>query len=582
MSQGLVIAWVAALLAAVSGASVARPESSEPQGVDLAVEKVEVTPQPVIVGQQETILVTVRNVGQTTVATSPCPAQVFVNDVRLNVACTQLAVELPPGAAIIQQTPWLPDSAGQKTITAQIRYGGDTNPANDTMKVSVAVAAPTPVTDIAVVGISLLPEADCLPPPIMTPETDGSKGSRRRQKPEVEGNAVVGQSTRVEVRIANQGNQRVRLQNPQDVSVTIDGTPLEYAYPFYPIDLPPGWTGAVAFRWTPKTAGEAQLVASVKALNDGTYIPPEEDIADNTLSASVPVVDPVRDVAVKSIEVSTGPVPLPLGAEQSSRNHPGTGVPSPPGGGQPYPKPLPPAAGEPANIIVSVENQGNVWEREIRIQVTVNGKPLDDNVVDAKLAPCILPPGGSEDASNCIIPPFYCGLPPGGVGTYYFTWVPPAVGTYEIVATVAPVEGETDLDDNSGRTVVEITEQRIHDMSLDNVELAESAIAPGSTVKILLTISNKGTVREDNVYVNATVNGRRYLYRSVGSFNPGETKQIQMLGRIPRRAKPGTYILQVTIPPVFAETNLENNSKQITFLVGPGSGTTGGSLRPSR
>ncbi|NCO33249.1 MAG: hypothetical protein GW893_05175 [Armatimonadetes bacterium] len=58
MHSRTIIACLPALLLGTCGVSVARPSTSNGMVVDLAVEKVEVTPAPVLVGQTETILVT--------------------------------------------------------------------------------------------------------------------------------------------------------------------------------------------------------------------------------------------------------------------------------------------------------------------------------------------------------------------------------------------------------------------------------------------------------------------------------------------------------------------------------------------
>jgi len=534
------------------------------------------------VGQTETILVTVRNVGEATVYTSPCPAQVYVNGVPLSFACIEIALDLPPGETIVQETPWTPDTSGQKTVTAQVRYGGDSNRANDTKKLSVAVTEADPVTDIAVTGVRLYPEMNYYPPPPgPIPAVTDASSNDRQEAPTVEGTAVVGQSARVEIRVENQGNQRVRLQNPEDVSVTVDGTPLEYAA-FYPIDLQPGYSTYVSFRWTPADAGEVDLVASVKTLNDGTYVPGEADIEDNTLSASVVVESPVRDIAVNSISVFAGGPIYYLDAPNGAAGAGGRPSTQPPTDQLPVPIPPPlPAVGEPAQIMVFLENQGNVWERDIQINLTVNGEPLGATVAGTQLVQC-LPLAGADVSAGCVMPPYFFGLLPGSVQAYYFNWTPPALGSYVIAATATPVEDEVDTEDNAGSLTVEITEERVHDMSLDAMQLDELELSPGSTVRVALTLTNRGTIREDNVYVDVRVNNRPYIYQRVGSLNAGETKLVQLAGRIPRGARAGSYILNAMIPAVYAETNLDNNRQELTIVVGPGGGTPGAPPKPDR
>lgn len=529
--------------------------------IDLSVEKIAVSPEAVYVGQPEKIQVTIKNVGEATVSVSPCPAQIYVNGAPLGYACIQIAQELPPGSSMVQEADWMPDRPGQTTISARVQYGGDVNKQNNSKKLSVAVIDPNPVTDIAISGVTLSAEINYTPLPLPMAST------KRRTAPTLEGNAVVGQSTRVDVMIENQGNQRVRLTNAEDIAVTVNGESLAQAYPFYPLDLYPGWVAYVAFLWTPSEPGAVTLTASVKTLNDGSYIPAETDIADNTFTSPVNVETARHDLAINSIGATSQNPPMYLDTSNSGKNRQSYPVPDPVPG--PYP---PAAAGEPSWIVVNVENQGNVWEKVVAIQITVNGEPL---TVKTIRVPCMTT-SADPNGAGCILPPMP-GIYPGVIQSFYFSWTPPAKGIYEIGATVTPVEGETDTADNTNTAQVEITEERIHDMSLDAISVQDLELVPGSTVHLLLTMTNRGNVGEPYVSVDVSVNGRPYVYQYLGSFNAGETRTVQVVSKISRKVKPGTYTVKGTIPAVFGETNLDNNSASTTLILTPvpNSGPTG-------
>ncbi|MBI3922832.1 MAG: hypothetical protein HY318_15535 [Armatimonadetes bacterium] len=544
-----------------------------PKGIDLAVDSLSVSPEAPKVGEPATIRVAIRNAGQTPVTLGVCPAQIYVNGAPLYYACIQIARELPVGATMVQEAPWTPSRAGQTTITARIQYGGDSNTSNNLKKLSVAVLLPAPVVDVAIAGVSFYPEL--LPPPPLPMDAK----SNGRTQATVEGKAVVGQPTMVQVTIENQGNQRVRLTKTGDVSVTIDGTSLPYysyyggaappaGYPF-PIDVYPHGVAFVSFRWTPQNAGDVSLVAKVKTFNDGSIQPPETDLEDNTMAATVPVEEPRHDLAIKGVEVNTmGPI-MYLDANMTPANPQGStsggggGVMPPPGQ-----IPLPPAAGEPAWVVVTVENQGNVTERVVDLQVSINGQTI--TLRATKNLRCYADAAqnsAGQQVGDCILPPMYFGLPPGGSSPFYFEWTPPEKGTYHIDATVTPVDGEVDQEDNTGSAEVTITEVRIHDLSLDSLTIDNASVSPGGVLNFKATISNKGTVSERGVYLEVYVDSRYIMSRALGTLRAAETRILPLRLRLPARAQAKTYTLRASVPQVFGERIHENNSAETQFTV---------------
>ena len=230
--------------------------------------------------------------------------------------------------------------------------------------------------------------------------------------------------------------------------------------------------------------------------------------------------------------------------------------------------PLPPAAGEPAWVVVTVENQGNVTERVVDLQVSINGQTI--TLRATKNLRCYADAAqnsAGQQVGDCILPPMYFGLPPGGSSPFYFEWTPPEKGTYHIDATVTPVDGEVDQEDNTGSAEVTITEVRIHDLSLDSLTIDNASVSPGGVLNFKATISNKGTVSERGVYLEIYVDSRYVMSRALGTLRAAETRILPLRLRLPARAQAKTYTLRASVPQVFGERIHENNSAETQFTV---------------
>jgi len=160
--------------------------------------------------------------------------------------------------------------------------------------------------------------------------------------------------------------------------------------------------------------------------------------------------------------------------------------------------------------------------------------------------------------------------------TYTWNTTDFAKGNYTLWAYAEPVQGETDITDNTfidGTVVVKTL-----DVAVIDISVYPTKIPQGNPVYVNVTVKNLGDSSQSfTVYIYADgvhpPFGDEYVLppQSVTNLPPGETAKLEFVWDT-TGVTPGSYTISAYIPPVSGETNITNN-----FLKGP---IVGGVLEP--
>ncbi|MBU2598089.1 MAG: S8 family serine peptidase [Actinobacteria bacterium] len=233
---------------------------------------------------------------------------------------------------------------------------------------------------------------------------------------------VQGDSIDVVVNVANQGD----YEEAFDVTLTDTTDSVEIGSQL--VSLPAKGTADLTFTWDTTTSSLADHIL----LAEAGIVSGETDTADNTMTTTVTVKEPIHDVAVIDIDA-------PLEAYQ----------------------------GDLVSVSITVENQGTYSETTtVSLTDTTDGVLIGSKIV-------------SLNAGDLTIVPFDWGTT--GV----------SIGDHTLKAETSVVEGETDTADNSMTTKVTIKEKLATTMHIANIDMVLSTriAGPNKFIRALATVT---------------------------------------------------------------------------------------------
>ena len=104
----------------------------------------------------------------------------------------------------------------------------------------------------------------------------------------------------------------------------------------------------------------------------------------------------------------------------------------------------------------------------------------------------------------------------------------------------------------------------VHDMAVADVYIMTPLTSVGQSTAICVTVTNEGSQREENVSVNAFVDGAQVGSTKYVSLDPGASDTMTFLW-IPRAAK--NYSVGGEVGVVSGETDREDNRKAMELMV---------------
>jgi hypothetical protein len=376
---------------------------------DVAVTSVS-TPSPAVAGEAQDVSVGVQNQG-----TSSETFDVSLADETEPLAAispTPQSVSLDPGGSTTVTFSWRPGIDGNHVLTGTAGpVTGETDTADNNRSTTVSVQVPN--HDVAVSSITA---------PAFVPQ---------------------GETAAISVVVDNEGTEDESVTVAVVATLTADGSLAGsvQAINTQPIVITVGQSATFTFDWDTTTASAGDHTLTATASLQGAT---DSDPADNSQSASVPVVVPVHDVAITSI------------ISQDVVNHP-----------------------TPLGIQVNVTNEGTFEET---FQVEMTDTP---------------PAGGTAGTWSGAYPnPRTVTLAAGASTTppLIFTWVTDSAsaGDHLLTATASGVASETDTADNSQSKTVEVSLELV-DFTITSVT-APASVTEGTVADVSVEVENLGVV----------------------------------------------------------------------------------------
>ena len=108
-----------------------------------------------------------------------------------------------------------------------------------------------------------------------------------------------------------------------------------------------------------------------------------------------------------------------------------------------------------------------------------------------------------------------------------------------------------------------------HDLGITQLNAKPNPAKAGSSTNITYSVKNFGTENEQSFILTLSYNGKPLKGSPIrlGPINPGQTITGSQTFKISKSTKPGDYIINGSINQITGETNLSNNSANLTIRV---------------
>jgi hypothetical protein len=174
---------------------------------------------------------------------------------------------------------------------------------------------------------------------------------------------------------------------------------------------------------------------------------------------------------------------------------------------------------------VTVKNNGEILEKDVVVRLYLNGSIINSSAIT------------TIDVNS--------------ERTCSFIWTPESVGFYNVTILVNPLPDETIIHDNVVSRIVKVVS---HDLKV-SLQCPYSATV-NSTVSLIVTVSNVGTFKEENVRVRMKIDNLDAAVWTIPSIDVGESKVFQYLWKPDRL---GVYNVEAYVEPCIEEFDITNN-----------------------